>query len=53
MAKIWFLAGGILLLVPWLVIGCGISQEQYDVLASDLSKAQHELQSVKTELGAA
>ena len=52
MAKRWFLVGGILLLVPLLIVGCGIPQEQYDALASDLSNAQQELQSVKGELGA-
>lgn len=53
MTKRWFLVGGILLLVPLLIVGCGIPQEQYDVLASDLSNAQQEMQSVKGELGAA
>jgi len=53
MAKKWFLVGGILLLVSLLVVGCGVPQEQYDALSSDLSKAQQELQSIKAELGSA
>jgi len=53
MAKRWLLIGGTLLLVPLLVVGCGVPQEQYAALASDLSKAQQELQSVKAELTAA
>jgi len=36
-----------------LVVGCGIPQDQHDVVVSDLGKAQQELQSVKTELTAA
>ena len=52
MRRQWFLVGIILLLVPWLVAGCGIAQEQYDAVVADLSQAQEGLQSVKTELAA-
>ncbi|GAI99454.1 unnamed protein product, partial [marine sediment metagenome] len=52
MRKRWFLLGMILLLVPWLTIGCGIAQEQYDAVVSDLTKAQQDLQSVRAELKA-
>lgn len=50
MVKRWLLVGMIFLLVPWLVVGCGVAQEQYDAVVSDLGKAQQELQSVKGEL---
>ncbi len=50
MRKKWFLVGITLLLVPWLVVGCGIAQEQYDAVVADLSKAQQEVQSVKQEV---
>ena len=50
MRKRWFLVGVMFLLVLWLLVGCGIPQDQYDATVSDLSKAQQELQSVKSEL---
>ncbi len=50
MKKQWFLVVMIFLLVPWLLAGCGIAQDVYDAVVSDLSKAQQELQSVKAEL---
>ena len=53
MRKRWFLAGMVLLLVPGLIGGCGVAQEQYDTVAADLGKAQQEVQSVKAELEAA
>lgn len=52
MAMRWFLCG-VLLLMSGLVVACGIPQDQYDVVVSDLGVAQQELQSVKTELEAA
>lgn len=51
MKKGWFLVGVIFLLVPWVLVGCGIPQEQYDATVAELDKAQQELQSVKAELG--
>ena len=45
----WFLTG-MMLLLPWLVLGCGIAQEQYDATVADLDKTQQELQSVRAEL---
>lgn len=53
MRKRWFLIGMVLLLVPVLFGGCGVAQEQYDTVVSDLGKAQQEVQSVKAELEAA
>ena len=41
------------MLVSLVLVGCGVPQKQHDALASDLSKAQQELQSAKTELQAA
>jgi chromosome segregation ATPase len=40
---------GILLLM-WLMIGCGIPQEQYDAIASDLAKTQAELQTTQAKV---
>ena len=53
MAMRRFFVGVILLLMSSLVVGCGIPQDQYDAVVSDVSVAQQELQSVKTELAAA
>lgn len=50
MKKKVFLVGMIFLLVPWLLAGCGVAQEQYDAVVAETDKLQHELQSVKTEL---
>jgi len=51
MRKHWFLFGGIFLLLSWLLVGCGVAQEQYDTVVADLGKAQQELQSVNAKLG--
>ena len=51
MRKRWFLVGVMFLLVPWLLTGCGIPQEQYDATTAELNTAKQELQSVKAELG--
>ena len=53
MRKSWFLVGIIFLSLPWALLGCGVAQERYDAMATDLSKAQQELQSVKAELATA
>ena len=52
MVKRLLLVAGILLLL-WLVAGCGVAQEQYDAVVADLNQAQAELQSVRGELDAA
>ena len=52
MAKI-ILIGVVLSLVLSLTAGCGVAQEEYDSMTSELSKAQQELQSVRAELGEA
>lgn len=52
MRKRWFLVGMIFLLVPWLLVSCGVAQEEYDAAVSELGKVQEELQSVKAELEA-
>ena len=51
MKNLWFLVVTIFLSVSWLVIGCGIPQEDYDALTAQLNNVQGELQSVKAELG--
>ena len=50
MRKRWLLAGVILLLLSWLLVGCGVAQEQYDAVVADLNSAQGELQSARAEL---
>lgn len=52
MAKRWFLVGIILVLVLFLLGGCGIPQEQYDAKSAQLSEAQTEQQTVMAELAA-
>ena len=49
MARI-ILIGVVLSLVLSLTAGCGVGQEEYDSMASELSKVQQELQSVRVEL---
>ena len=49
MVRIIFI-GIVLSLVLSLTAGCGIAQEEYDNMASELSNTQQELQSVRTEL---
>ncbi len=49
MRKRWLLVGLVFLLVPWLLVGCGVAQEVYDTAVSGLDKAQQELQSAKAE----
>ncbi len=53
MRKRWLMVGMVILLVTWLLSGCGIAQEEYDTVVADLSTAQGELQSVKAELASA
>ncbi len=53
MQKRWFLAGMIFMLLPLVLVGCGIAQEQYDAVVSELSSARQELQSVKAEMATA
>ena len=53
MKKKWLLVGMTLFLVPWLLAGCGIAQEQYDDVVADLNQASKDLQSVRSELEAA
>jgi predicted RNase H-like nuclease (RuvC/YqgF family) len=53
MRKGWFLVGVTLLLMPVILSGCGVAQEQYDSVVADLSNVQQELQAVNAELEAA
>lgn len=52
MNKRWFLAG-LLLLVPGLLGGCGVAQEQYDAVAAELDKAQQVVQSARADMDSA
>jgi len=49
MRKCWFLVGLILWLLSWLLMGCGVNQEQYDTVIADLGKVQLDLQSIKAD----
>ena len=53
MRKEWFFVGMIFLLVPWLLVGCGVSVEEYSKVVSGLASTQQELQSVKDQSAAA
>ena len=53
MLKKWFLVGMMFLLVPWLLVGCGISQEVYDAVVAERDSFVANLQSVQSELDAA
>jgi len=41
-----------LLLVSWLLIGCGVAQEQYNAVVAELNSAQTKIQSLQSELDA-
>jgi len=45
----WFLGGVIFLLLSWLLVGCGVAQEEYNAMVAQVSTAQEELQSVKVD----
>ena len=49
----WILVGMTLTFASWFLVGCGVAQEKYDLLLSDINKSKEELQSVKTEHEAA
>jgi hypothetical protein len=50
MAKRWLLVAGILLLVSLMLIGCGVSTEDYERVLAERYSVQAELWSVKSEL---
>ena len=53
MRKRWFLVGMMFLLLSWLLVGCGISQEVYDVVVAERDSLAADLQSFQGELDAA
>ncbi len=53
MRKRWFLVGMMFLLLPWLLVGCGISQELYDAVVAERDSLVADLQSFQGELDAA
>lgn len=53
MRRRWILVGMIFLLLPWLLVGCGISQEFYDAVIAERDSLMGQLQSVQSELDAA
>ena len=50
MRKLLLLIGTLLLLTSFLFVGCGVADEQYDAVISDLEKVQQEILAVKIEL---
>jgi molybdopterin converting factor small subunit len=53
MQRKWFLVGLLVLVMPWLIGGCGVAKDVYDTALADLNKAQQEIQSLKADLGTA
>lgn len=53
MRKRWFLVGMIFLLLSWLLVGCGISQEVYDTVVAERDSLTADLKSFQGELDAA
>jgi len=53
MRKRWFLVGMIFLLVPWLLVGCGIAQEVHNAVVAERDSLVANLQSVQGELDTA
>jgi len=53
MGRRWILIGMMFLLLPWLLVGCGISQELYDTVIAERDSLVANLQSVQSELDAA
>ena len=52
MRKRWFLVGMIFLLVPWLLVGCGISEEVHNAVVAERVYVKAELESTRSELNA-
>ena len=52
MIKNWFLFGLILLLLTWLLVGCGVTQGQYDAMVAERDSALAMLEPVQGELDA-
>ena len=50
MVKRWFLVGVMLLLVPLLVVGCGVAQEDYDAVLAERDAAQAQVASLQSDM---
>ena len=53
MKKGWFLVGIIFLLVPWLMVGCGVSEEVYNAVVAERDAALAQVTSLQSDLAAA
>jgi len=53
MGRRWILVGMMFLLLPWLLVGCGISQELYDAVIAERDSLMTQFQSVQSEFEAA
>jgi len=52
MIKTWFLVGVTLLLVSLLLLGCGISEQEYNAVVAERNSIKAELESTRSELEA-
>jgi len=50
MRKYLLMIGMVFLLMPFLLVGCGVAHEQYDAVLSDLETAQQKIHTVEVEL---
>lgn len=50
--KGWFLVVMMFLLVPCILVGCGVAQEEHDAVVAQLGTAQQEVHSIKAEMDA-
>ena len=50
MKKRWVVVGMIFLLLPWLLVSCGVAQEVYDAVVAERDSLVANLQSVQSEL---
>ncbi len=53
MKKEWFVVGIVILLVPWLVVGCGISEEVYNTVVAERDSAQAQVTNLQSGVSAA
>lgn len=53
MRKRWFMVGMIFLLVPWLLVGCGISKEVHNTVVAERDTAQAQVSTLQGELSEA
>jgi uncharacterized protein YkwD len=50
MKKEWFVLGIVILLVPWLVVGCGISEEVYNTVVAERDAVQAQVTNLESDV---